>query len=529
MSGRRRRPWGRLALAAALATAAAGALVVAGALEPGGARVAGAVAPVNGGAADPADIAANNSPSLARNPRRAANVVVVNRVDTPSFSCAAHVSFDAGARWRPTRLPFPAGEEDPPRCFAPDAAFGPDGRLFVSFVTLAGAGNVPHAGWVTTSTDGGRTFAVPTRATGPLAFQLRLATDPVRAGRVHLVWLQATATGTLAFPDGGNPIVSARSDDGGRSWSEPVRVSSAARERVVAPAVASGSDGNLFALYLDVRDDRLDYHGAHEGRGGEPFAGRWSLVLARSSDSGATWSETVVDDQLSPTGRFVAFFPPSPSLAVDRERGRVYAAFHDGRGGDADVLAWASGDDGRSFGPAVRVNDTPAGDGTAQYLPRAAVAPDGRLDVVYYDRRADLAGRRNEVSLQSSGDGGRSFGPRLRISDRSFDAGIGFGSERGMPDLGSRLALDSSDEAALAVWTDTRAGTEASNKQDLARARVRFDRRSAARAPLIALGLLGLLAACVVAARAGRSRADADRSDEAGPVPLPVPPSPASV
>lgn len=50
--------------------------------------------------------------------------------------------------------------------------------------------------------------------------------------------------------------------------------------------------------------------------------------------------------------------------------------------------------------------------------------------------------------------------------------GVGSGSERGLPDLGSRLALVSTDERALAVWTDTRAGTQASNEQDLVRALV---------------------------------------------------------
>jgi hypothetical protein len=128
----------------------------------------------------------------------------------------------------------------------------------------------------------------------------------------------------------------------------------------------------------------------------------------------------------------------------------------------------------------MRVNDTPERDATAQYLPQLAVAPSGRLDVLYYDRRADPEDVTNAVSLQSSTDAGVSFGPRLVLSDRAFDARIGAGSERGLADLGSRLGLVSGDDAALAMWTDTRAGTQASGKQDLARAAVAF----AAPAPL---------------------------------------------
>lgn len=65
----------------------------------------------------------------------------------------------------------------------------------------------------------------------------------------------------------------------------------------------------------------------------------------------------------------------------------------------------------------------------------------------------------------------RVLGPEAPI-----DAGarIGFGAKHGLADLGGRLALVSDDRRALAVWTDTRAGTQASNKQDLARAVVGF-------------------------------------------------------
>jgi hypothetical protein len=225
-------------------------------------------------------------------------------------------------------------------------------------------------------------------------------------------------------------------------------------------------------------------------------------VLARSTDRASTWRETTVEARLVPAERFIVFFPPSPSLVLDGARRRVYASFQDGRLGDADVWLWASTDGGASFGPARRVNDTPRHDRRSQYLPKLAVAPGGRLDVLYYDRRQDRANVRNEVSLQSSGDGGRSFGPSLRLSDRGFDSRVGFGSERGMPDLGSRLALLSTRRDAVAVWADTRAGTEASAKQDLARALVRFQARSRWRAPLRLAGEVAAAAGALVVAAA---------------------------
>ena len=425
----------------------------------------GATVPANTGARDPGNINANNSPALARNPRRPQELAIVNRIDTPSYSCALDVSRDGGGTWSPVRVPIPAGEV--PECYAPDVAFAADGTLYMSYLTLSGAGNVPHAVWLVRSSDGGMTLSAPRRILGPLAFQVRLASDPARPHRLYLTWLQASGTGLYRFTNPGNPIEVKRSDDGGIHWGSPVRVSSPARQRVVAPVPAVGSHGELYVLYLDLGNDLLDYEAAHGGFGGPPYSGRFSLVLGRSSDAGATWAESVVDRSIVPTERFIVFLPPFPSLAVDRRSGRIYAAFQDGRLGSPDVYVWSLAPGAGAWSPPSRVNDTPAHDGTAQYLPALGVTPDGRLDVVYYDRRMDPHNRLTAVSLQSSSDAGRTFSPHVSLSDRTFDSQVGAGSERRLPDLGNRLGLVSTDSSVLAAWTDTRAGTVASNKQDI--------------------------------------------------------------
>jgi len=428
--------------------------------------------PVNPGAGDKGDINAANSPSIARNPARPANLVVANRIDTPHFSCGLQSSFDGGARWSPTPITIPEGEE--PKCYAPDVAFASDGTLYVSFVTLRGNGNVPHAAWIVHSTDGGRTLSRPVRAVGPLAFQVRLTADPHDPRRLYLTWLQGSAVALFRFTTTGNPIRFARSDDGGATWRRPVRVSNPSRQRVVAPSAAVGPHGEIYVLYLDLGQDRLDYMGEHKGLGGPPYQGRFALVLGRSTDGGASWQESVVTRRLTPIERFLVFLPSFPSIAVDRGSGRVYAAFHDQRMGSADVLVWSLSRGASRWQGPRRVNDNPHGDKTSQYLPKLAVAPDGRLDVVYYDRRSDRHNVRNEVSLQSSFDDGKSFTKSVRLSKRPFDSRIGFGSERNLPDLGSRLALLSEDSRAVAVWPDTSAGSVASNKQDLSEAEVSF-------------------------------------------------------
>jgi hypothetical protein len=501
--------WRVIRWAAGLLLLGAGALLLSTAFSeaPSGYMVGGNV-PINVGALDATDISSHNSPSVARNPTDPENLVIANRIDTPRYSCAVHVSQDAGGTFSESPIPLPDGEEA--KCYAPDIAFGADGTLYVSFVTLVGEGNVPHAVWLSSSKDGGRSFTVPTQVQGELAFQVRIAAHPSIPDLLYLVWLQADGVGLYRFEEPGNPIVVAVSRDAGRTWSSPKRVNHSARERVIAPVIRVSERGEIFVVYLDLDDNRLDYDGAHEGRGGPPHPGTFELVLARSMDQGGQWVETSVDDTVVPTQRFIVFIPPLPALALQPDGSVVHVSYHDASLGDADVWAWTSRDGGSTFGARTRVNDTDERDGTTQYLPQLDLAPDGRLDVLYYDRRSDGDDLMNEVSLQSSYDDGQTFTPRLVLSDLPFDSRVGFGAERELPDLGSRLGLLSTERRSLAVWTDTRAGTPESGKQDLVKEVIAFTSPprlpATARALLQLGGVTAILAALVALGAAYRAR-----------------------
>jgi hypothetical protein len=457
-------------------------------------------APVNASARSAEDVSAHNSPNVARNPQNPANLAVADRIDTPFFSCALHISRDSGSTWTQTAVPAPKGEEA--KCFRPDVEFAADGTLFLAFVTLGGRGNTPHALWTSKSTDGGRTLSTPVRVHGRLTFQTSLAADPRNPRRVFLTWLQGKEVGVFKFAGPGNPILASRSDDGGSTWSKPAPVNSATRGRVIAPAPIVGRDGNLYVLHLDLGNDRLDYEGGHRARGGPPYDGRFELVMARSRDGLTGWEESKVADGITPIERFIVFLAPGPSVAMDDD-GRIYAAFHDARLGDADVWLWSFEPGASTWEGPRRVNDNRRRDGTAQYLPALAVAPDGRLDVLYYDRRLDRTNVLNNASLQSSFDHGKTFTPAIKLSSKGFDSRIGFGAKEGLPDLGSRLALISDNRSALAAWTDTRAGTPETQKQDIARAvvsvsdptRLSDTTESLLRYGGLAVGLAGLLLA----------------------------------
>ena len=95
--------------------------------------------------------------------------------------------------------------------------------------------------------------------------------------------------------------------------------------------------------------------------------------------------------------------------------------------------------------------------------------------------------------MAASADGGRTF-RTATLSQAPFDSRIGFGSLQGIPVLGSRLAVLSTADRALAFWADTSGATVDTNAQDLAVAAVDVEEAGRRRPVLMVLGalLLGL-------------------------------------
>jgi hypothetical protein len=396
-------------------------------------------------------ITARNSPTVVRNPARPGNVVVVDRVDRPGFSAELDSSMDGGRTWRHLVLPLPAGRDRP---YAPDAAFSPDGTLYVSYLNLEGVGNDPQTLWLAHSGDGGTTLSAPARVADHLVFQPRLAVGADRT--VYLTWLQGSEVGNLTLVGPPAPVVLARSSDGGTTFSAPVPVSDTSRTLVGAASPVIGRDGSLFVLYEDFKNDVRDFQNLDGPVWDSPF----SLVVTRSSDGGRSFAPgVVVDSDVVPTARFLVYQPPFPSLAAGPGRS-LYVAWSGGRSGAPEVWLRRSGDDGATWDPAVRVD----GQGR-QELPTVAVAPDGRVDVVCLE---GAGGHRLVAELATSADRGASF-TNLRLSSASFDSTVGprTGPVYLGTDLGSRLGLSSTDSGVVTAWTDTRQGTQDTGRQDV--------------------------------------------------------------
>lgn len=449
---------------------------------------------------------AHNSPELALDPTDDRVVAMANRLDAPDFSCALQVSGDGGRRWAPVE-PVPELPDQAEKCYAPEVAFDADGTLYYLFVALAGRGNRPVGVYLTTSKDRGATFSEPRKVLGEGNYQVRMALDRGvgEHGRTHLVWLQATGEPTLGgLPAPPNPIVAAHSDDGGETFTEPVQVSDPDEHlRVVAPAVALGADGAVHVAYYDLQDDARDYQGLE----GDVWPGNWSVVHNVSHDGGETFAqEVVVDDQLAPPERVMLIFTmPPPTLAAD-DAGNVYTAWHDARNGDWDVFTAASDDQGATWGEPVRVNDDPQGNGKHQLLPQLTVAPKGRLDVVFFDRRGTENNVFQHVVYAASADHGESFSSNQRLTRFPSNSQVGgqyaVPSARGKFDLGVRLGLLADDAGVLAAWPDSRHALQGTTQQEVFTTRVGRHNTVANHGPVPMWGIAaaGVLFVAVLAA-----------------------------
>jgi hypothetical protein len=153
-----------------------------------------------------------------------------------------------------------------------------------------------------------------------------------------------------------------------------------------------------------------------------------------------------------------------PGVAVNPRNGEVYVVFESTvDNGTEHVFFMSSADGGMTWSQPIDIVDE-AGQGHNQSVPGISVAPDGRVDVAWYDFRNDpfftpegeVLQRYSDVYGASSDDGGRTWSENFRVSDRSSDRSIGASFDN--EDVRGPLGIASTDEAALITWADSRAG-----------------------------------------------------------------------
>lgn len=412
--------------------------------------------------ADPQIVRAHTSPQIARNPKTGELVIVEGDI-RGSRQCSVYISADDGRSWRTGGQPL-----DPPftDCsfhadWGPYAtmAFDRNGTLLMAIEASdpkffdQTRNDAPRHIFLARSTDSGRTWSTARAFEAPegdgnkgVNKGATVAVDPNDPRYVYVGWRQGLQASTEKLK-----TQIAASADGGKTFAPPLEVSD-----------ARGGD----FPWLSVTPDGVLHAVTWTRVFPPPATGQLNpvrdLFHVSSSDHGKTFTRTLIDP-----GNQNHEHPPV--LASDPKTGALYVAWSAqpdamnqvaGYNKDLDVYFRASTDGGKTWTDKKTLNDD--GPGKANQIdPGIAVAPNGRIDVAWYDSRNNpgTLGNRTETGLNDvyytySTDGGKSFAPNLRVSDRSADRSIGVWANN--VDQRLDVGVTSSNESAYFAWSDTR-------------------------------------------------------------------------
>lgn len=412
-------------------------------------------------------------------------------VELRSRRCTFHRSADGGRTWTKAASPSPAGY---PFCshaapFMPMAALslGRDETIYYL-----------HRGWshqdegpapnssilLSRSDDDGDTWRTAvvrgTRETRSPDNEVAYPTDVVvdTNGSENVVYVSWTTTYPSSAPRKPNQPFLSVSSDGGATFSAPTSVAGSFFDDpdhltgdIPAPLKKKEHFGG--ALPYLALDDRGGLsvtwvrRTANVGIQAEP------RYLSRSTDRGRTFSVT----ELAPASPLNNGGAELAWTSSGTASGVLHAVYEDKAGanqGDRDVHYRRSEDGGRTWSEPTVINDDEPAELFSQLLPTIAAAPDGRLDVTWWDTRHALEHYATDVYYASSADAGTTWSKNVRVSPRSVSRRFGswvdnFGNTRQPP------ALATGAEAATILWDDTRNGAPSSPIQDLYASSVQYE------------------------------------------------------
>lgn len=345
-------------------------------------------------------------------------------------------SNDMGDTWETTMVYNARGKTGdarenprPLNDFAVDRFSGSDDTIYVTFnVVRPGFSEpdaVPPSPMVAVSSDGGRTFGEPTDLAAP-AFE-----DPVLRDQA----LSAVTTTTLA-PNATAPTTTV--PPAGSKAATPNQAANFGGTRSRS-SMQAGVDGTGKAYVI--------WHSGTVNIEPSPPSGRF---ISTSTDGGRTWSTAM-------TGPFDYDIESRPRMAVT-EDGLIHLVYGGNPrpdiSGYGEIFHQISTDGGSTWSEPTAVTDDDPAALTGQYHPNLSVAPNGRVDVVWWDTRDDPGIRSNDVYYAYSNDDGRTWSQNRRITDQTVDRRIGVWGANF--DINSSPGVASANAYAIFGWDDTR-------------------------------------------------------------------------
>lgn len=432
------------------------------------------------------------SPVMAVDPRDK-NTIVIAEGEARSSGCGVQFSTNAGLSWTEGASPLP---KDVAACVrntnGPIAslAFTADGTLLYAFAGYPKANDFHSKIYVARSTDLGRTFTAsaipgldppyPDDSFGTPALPT-LRIDPTNPNRVYVAFQANYGLFSLAgsvFPPGkfssSYPLRGyvTRSDDGGATFAQPVAVSNDPKDHATRAYLAVDNDGAVFVFGGEVQTPNPF------GSTNPPPAPR--IVLAKSTDGAKTFTQKVIHTGAAGNSGdpFAVLLAISPT--VDPKTGDLYLVWEDTGPRTPAVLFSRSSDKGTTWSEPRKVNDAEPGRqwDFDEMEPAVSVSPNGRIDVAWLDFRNDYTfkpGAKDnalqDLYMSSSSDGGKTWSPNMRVSDRSIDRRL---SDVWSTGVHHTVGLHALDTGAYVAWDDTRNATADTKAQDVYFTRVRL-------------------------------------------------------
>jgi hypothetical protein len=159
-------------------------------------------------------------------------------------------------------------------------------------------------------------------------------------------------------------------------------------------------------------------------------------------------------------------------------------------------------DGGATWSDTTVVNDDDPELLYGQFHPNLRVAPNGRLDLAWWDQRDAAGAFGTDVYYASSSDAGATWSANQRMTDRLIDRTIGVWTPGTGGDVRQPPGIASSDAVAYVVWDDTRNGNQVTQTQDLYAASAQYEPLAATGIPeaagyalavVIGVGVVGLI------------------------------------
>lgn len=144
-------------------------------------------------------------------------------------------------------------------------------------------------------------------------------------------------------------------------------------------------------------------------------------------------------------------------IAIDHSGGPtnnyvyVLASVEPGGRSTTDVMFSRSTDDGVTFSAPMRINDDPNPQSDWHWLGTLSVAPNGRIDVVWYDTRNGGNHINSQVFYSWSTDGGATWAPNIAVSN-TFNPQAGFPQNQ---KIGDYITIVSDNTGGNVAYTAT--------------------------------------------------------------------------